>query len=257
MLVLTKTYGNNSNILFQNLHFDAFCRSVGVKFVNPFMRKYGSVFPNLQLEADFGDFSKIQLFVAFLWSHRITESTSNGSFRILKQRIARSGENKLFVSGWGFKSFEDTEMMREYYKRLFTPIRAKEILEQKFHHQHPNKTLAVHIRRGDYRTWNAGIYCYSDEVYIQAINRVLEQDRDIHRVCIFSNEHVDQESFSLISMPVSIETNEWFHDQWIMAHCDYIIGPPSTFSLWASYIGSVPVWHINGQSGPSFTVCRG
>jgi hypothetical protein len=29
-----------------------------------------------------------------------------------------------------------------------------------------------------------------------------------------------------------------------MAHCDYLIGPPSTFTLWASFAGGAKYFHI-------------
>lgn len=33
-------------------------------------------------------------------------------------------------------------------------------------------------------------------------------------------------------------------DQTLMSQCDYIIGPPSTFSTWASFMGKVPLLHL-------------
>ena len=30
-------------------------------------------------------------------------------------------------------------------------------------------------------------------------------------------------------------------DQWMMSQCDYLMGPPSTFSAWASFMGKVPI----------------
>jgi len=31
--------------------------------------------------------------------------------------------------------------------------------------------------------------------------------------------------------------------------CDYLIGPPSTFTLWASYVGKVKYFHLKNKSG--------
>ena len=32
-----------------------------------------------------------------------------------------------------------------------------------------------------------------------------------------------------------------------MSMCDYLIGPPSTFTSWASFIGNVPTYHIKNK----------
>jgi hypothetical protein len=36
-------------------------------------------------------------------------------------------------------------------------------------------------------------------------------------------------------------------DLYALAKCDYIIGPPSTFSQWASFYGSKPLFQLRGD----------
>lgn len=56
-------------------------------------------------------------------------------------------------------------------------------------------------------------------------------------------------------------TNEWYIDHFLMSKCDYLIGPPSTFTMWASYIGKVKYYHIENDSGEirlsDFKYCKG
>jgi len=33
-------------------------------------------------------------------------------------------------------------------------------------------------------------------------------------------------------------------DLYALAECDYIIGPPSTYTLWASFYGDTPLWFM-------------
>jgi hypothetical protein len=40
------------------------------------------------------------------------------------------------------------------------------------------------------------------------------------------------------------EERHFVEDLYLLAKCDYIIGPPSTFSLWASFYGSKPLYMI-------------
>jgi hypothetical protein len=37
----------------------------------------------------------------------------------------------------------------------------------------------------------------------------------------------------------------FIEDLYALASCDYIIGPPSTFSQWASFYGNVPRYMVN------------
>ncbi len=103
--------------------------------------------------------------------------------------------------------------------------------------------VGVHIRRGDYRTWQNGKYFFADEVYQQYLLEMTSQLKQIHKepfFVIFSNEDISiKEQDNVV-----ISRNEWFVDQFLMSQCDYLIGPPSTFSLWASYSGKVPYYHF-------------
>jgi hypothetical protein len=46
-----------------------------------------------------------------------------------------------------------------------------------------------------------------------------------------------------------------------MQNCDLLVGPPSTFTLWASYSASVPYIHLqsvdDGVSLESASICPG
>ncbi|MBP5722772.1 MAG: hypothetical protein J6X18_04245 [Bacteroidales bacterium] len=58
---------------------------------------------------------------------------------------------------------------------------------------------------------------------------------------MFSNEDLND---SFDSFNVIYSKEQWYVDQYIMSLCDYIIGPPSSFSGWASYMGDVPLYQI-------------
>ena len=37
----------------------------------------------------------------------------------------------------------------------------------------------------------------------------------------------------------------WIEDQLILQSCDMLIGPPSTFTMWSSYIAKIPLIQID------------
>ena len=61
---------------------------------------------------------------------------------------------------------------------------------------------------------------------------------------LFSNESISiKENENIV-----ISKESWYFDQWIMTNCDYLIGPPSTFTGWASYIGEVPLLYMESNN---------
>jgi hypothetical protein len=108
--------------------------------------------------------------------------------------------------------------------------------------------IGVHIRRGDYENWQDGKYYFDDNIYKNYICTLKKEIKHNNKKCffiIFSNEDVliNENEY------IHISTNEWYIDHFLMSKCDYLIGPPSTFILWASYIGKVKYYHIENDSG--------
>lgn len=103
-------------------------------------------------------------------------------------------------------------------------------------------TVGVHIRRGDYKSWRGGAYYYDDSTYIRVIQTLASQLRNQGVKCRFlicSNEPFDAElsEFELIRIPEASSMD----DLCALSQCDYIVGPPSSFSQWASFYGDVPL----------------
>jgi Glycosyl transferase family 11 len=101
--------------------------------------------------------------------------------------------------------------------------------------------IGIHIRRGDYARFYGGIYLFDDNIYKNYMKAVQDAFRDT-RVCFFLssdemivNSHFDGYKIAYLERPVMVE------DMYALSQCDYILGPPSTFSMWASFIGDVPL----------------
>lgn len=98
------------------------------------------------------------------------------------------------------------------------------------------KLVAVHLRRGDYKNWRNGVYYYEIEQFIQQMRFLYTENNNVHFV-IFSNEVINQSIFDGEPYDISFMTGNAYEDLCCMSLCDYIIGPPSTFSAWAGYMG--------------------
>lgn len=103
--------------------------------------------------------------------------------------------------------------------------------------------VGVHIRRGDYATWNGGRFFYSLEDYHSFMRRVRECYPDRHvAFFISSNEDFPLDRFhDCDCYRFTDEPSAAILDLYTLSVCDRIIGPFSTFSRWASFIGEVPL----------------
>lgn len=120
-----------------------------------------------------------------------------------------------------------------------------DILETKKHilRHNPNDNIlvGVHFRGGDYRTWMDGIYFIEPSEYIKsmlAIQELNTQKPVTFMVC--SNEEVShnfQEEVDVFTAPT-----DPIQGMISLSLCDYILCGFSTYSLWASYYGNVPLY---------------
>lgn len=256
MIILAQPYCNNSNILFQNLHLDAFCRSNNLEFINPHLKPYGAIFPNLEKWNYFADTKHAN----FLKFKSLIAKNFDGSRppEVDRQWLLARKNLTTWVKGWYFRSHKDVVEHRDYYKSLFTPVCDADIRREIDTLKMKGKVLSVHIRRGDYRRWQGGKYYFEDSVYLESINKALDTSSDIKTIMLFSNEPIEIDRYKSLGVEVVYSQGAWHEDQWKMAQSDLILGPPSTFSAWASFVGSVPIWHVETlTSKVNFQVSNG
>ncbi len=112
-----------------------------------------------------------------------------------------------------------------------------------FSSEKDNIIIGVHIRRGDYKEWLEGIYYYTDEEYRYQMYALQKQLGTGIKFLICSNEKINPENFKGLDCFV-IPDSSGAKDLYALSRCEYIIGPPSSYSQWASFYGEVPVKYI-------------
>lgn len=109
--------------------------------------------------------------------------------------------------------------------------------------------VGVHIRRGDYATWNDGRFFYSLEEYHLFMLRVQQLYKD-KKVSFFisSNEDFSLDIFEDCKCRrFGKEPSGAILDLYTLSLCDRIIGPFSSYSRWASFIGEVPLCFLEAK----------
>lgn len=108
--------------------------------------------------------------------------------------------------------------------------------------------IGVHLRRGDYKNYRNGIYYYSDKDYhhiMKYITSLLSEKKVVFVLC--SNEEIDLTFYNDLNI-VRLENANLIEDNYLLSKCDYIIGPPSTYSMWASFFGKVPLFFLKNKN---------
>jgi len=152
-----------------------------------------------------------------------------------------------FTKGWNTRT--DIRYLQQTMPELQHIFRPKEeimlkaeriIIELK---EHCDLVVGVHIRRGDYATWNNGRFYYELGDYRRFMLRI-QQLYSNKRVSFFisSNEDFSLDVFEgCTCRRFSKEPSGDILDLYTLTLCDCIIGPFSSYSRWASFIGEVPL----------------
>jgi len=152
-----------------------------------------------------------------------------------------------FLFGRFFRDYKNVQSYQDEIRRYFTPIPSIAANIQQFltnvRCEKPDLVVGVHIRGGDYSTFVAGKYFYSQESYIEKMSELQGgmPNKNI-KFIICSNERLDTTKFKLVNFVMA--PNHLVEDMYILAGCDLIMGPPSTYSLWASFYGNKPLYQI-------------
>jgi hypothetical protein len=103
--------------------------------------------------------------------------------------------------------------------------------------------IGVHIRRGDYKGFENGKYYFQLSTYqdkMVQLQKIFFDKKISFLIC--SNEKINLDEFK--DFKAHLGTTHFIEDMYSLSKCDYIIGPPSTYSMWASFYGQTPLFKI-------------
>jgi hypothetical protein len=119
--------------------------------------------------------------------------------------------------------------------------------------------VGVHIRHGDYANFRDGKYFYTLPQYVDQM-RILARLLAPRRIGFLVCSNVSQDSTHFGDLKVTMGPGHLLEDMYALAECDYLMGPPSTYTIWASFYGKVPLHSIEAADAPlalaDFQVCE-
>jgi hypothetical protein len=151
-----------------------------------------------------------------------------------------------FVHGWLFRDYSNLGKHADKVRNFFEPLDIFQNnvikLVEKIRKE-SDILIGVHIRQEDYKFFLNGRYFYSIEEYMEIMKKVenIFYNKSV-AFLICSNSKQSEKDFSEFNS--FFGTGHLIEDLYSFAQCDYIIGPPSTYTMWASFYGKVPLYRI-------------
>ena len=163
---------------------------------------------------------------------------------------------KFFGCKKGWDTMNDTRYLVQTKKELQHIFRPRQDIVDKAEtmmadiRKEADFVIGIHIRHGDYKTFENGRYYYTLEEYHQMMLKIQQLYKDKHvAFFISSNESFSMDIFSECSCyRFGKEPSGDILDLHTLSICDRIVGPWSTYSRWASFIGEVPLCCIKDKN---------
>lgn len=270
MLVISAKSGQLGNRLFLFANFIAFAIENNFTVANPAFEEYADFFVSTSKDflscyppplvsipgnkllrryyynlnhflAESGRFNTINIKrnQPFNWSNSIiTKELKSGSINFF--------QGWMFRDGWFVDDLSNLQKHGEKIRAYFQPLKKYQLNVTNLISQIRSQTdviVGVHIRHGDYQEHQNGKYFYLFEEYLKVMEsaKALFPNKKV-TFLICSNQKQKEDYLQHLSYVYG--NNHIIEDMYSLAECDYIIGPPSSYNMWASFYGKRPLYMI-------------
>ena len=282
MIVVTRNFGQLGNRLMLSANLIAAAREYDVPFYNPSFAQYAHHFPATrgdlwcryprqtipnQADHDVPLWQRKLLYHCVYLSSRtlshlrltrfpfhVIRLSGGRSCDLASDSFARKARSRrpLLVSGWGFTSkpllAKHGDAIRDHFR---IDVGHQENIRQLMHQARKNAdfVIGIHIRQGDYATFRGGRYLYSVEQYVAAMKRLKAKfvGRSVAFV-VCGNGQLKTSDFQ--GLNVHFGSGHLIEDMYSFAETDFLVGPPSTFTGWAAFMGQVPIRYLENVEDP-------
>ena len=159
----------------------------------------------------------------------------------------------LLIRGWQFRARRSLERHADTIRQFFQPAEPHQQAVAQLArglHDRGDVVVGMHIRHGDYRHFLGARFYYAVDDYVALMRHVADlfpRRRVAFLVC--SNAPQPRKAFAGLNVTFGICRE--VEDLYALAGCDYVAGPPSTYTLWASFYGKVPLYQmLDAQATP-------
>ncbi|MEN7546895.1 alpha-1,2-fucosyltransferase [Rapidithrix thailandica] len=269
MLILRDCPGKLCNRMWAYSFFIAFALKHRLQLIIPFFDRYKFYFENLNRypyvvftfsKNKFMDkvltkcFQKLERLLA-------SASTMNGKLGVIYLEdngsipaLLKATRSKVvLINSWAY--LKDTQAMMSYSRMIRILFQPKENYRRKAERiltmarLQSDVLIGIHVRRGDYKAFMNGNYYYEIADYHRVMSEVQEDFNQCGKKVSFFISSDEPISLNLCKGMNCywIENSHVIEDLYALSQCNLILGPPSTYSMWASFWGEKPIQFIRSK----------
>jgi hypothetical protein len=270
-LILADRPGQLGNLLFLYAHFIGFCLTHHVRLINPAFRihehEFGLSSGDKKLDglispqpSILNTYELSNLILKLCRKLKISnsllsvQSLAEGESYSLDSDTSLIRSKYNFISGWLYRGEENMAKHKNAIRAMFALSDSNQeqlnaYLEKNLSSSAMN--VGVHIRQGDYETFEGGKYFFEFKEYRDYMKRVKAffTEKEVHFL-VCSNADVDVSIFE--GLDVSIGRGRAVVDMYALSACDLVIGPPSTFTMWGNFMTGVSLIQLLKSEKASF-----
>ena len=149
----------------------------------------------------------------------------------------------VFIHGWRIRAPESVRrhapVIRDYFRPIAEYERASREAVERLR-QRADVVIGIHIRLGDFWKWMGGQFYFPVSRYVAWMHELIAQfpgRRAGFLICSDETRHENE----FPGLTVGFGPGSQMGDLHALARCDWILGPLSTFSMWASFYGNKPL----------------
>ncbi len=158
-------------------------------------------------------------------------------------------EKMIMVGGWYARWYD---LFLKYKPEIIKLFAFDEVVIQKVKQrlgENEGIRLGVHIRRGDYATFQDGRFLYNDIQYVNLIRQFQAYNFPEARITVYictNDSHLNKDYYRqhLEGFQILFPEGNPAEDLCLLSRCSYLIGPPSTFTLVAAMYHDIPLYWI-------------
>ena len=260
MIVTPLPYGRMCNRLVLATHFICHVEKHGGSYLHLAFIDYARYFENTRrsgvvfyrsTRGDAGGNARKSLFrfesIIRTYDRRGEDRLMDAPDFLEKERRTRC----LIAIGWLFRDPNSIKECGDVARSFFTPAQKHSDAVSRLvegHRKGCDTLVGVHIRQTDYAKFVGGRYLYPLSEYRRCMESIAAFSGGMTRFLVASDGPVDSSAFD--GLDVVRPSGHPFQDNLALSRCDLIIGPPSTYSKWAAFIGKVPLCYIREAGMP-------
>lgn len=156
----------------------------------------------------------------------------------------------VLLKGWLFRNrsgiVSHADLLRDFFRPV-SSVREEADRAIEAARLQGDYLVGVHVRHRDYRSFMDGRFFYPFTTYVALMRSVATLVAPRRMVFFVCSDEMQDLSIAR-DLPLTSSTMGPVQDLWALSRCDLIMGPPSTFSTWAAFLGEKPLWRIDRRN---------